>query len=341
LSSLLVSFAAANPLFDPELFNSEYFELESIDTSPHNNGTAYNSNFGINYVDCASSYFRPGAYWPLQSAANAGTTVRLCNNVFGKQHYYATLFSVTDRIPVYSAGKFRRTSGPTYARPNDTWEHLAMGLCLPSGTSLPTTSSFYSNFASVSKSDHAFCSRLQPTNDDYKGNTSTLKIDRGHLLPNGIYNQDLDAAKATFTLTNVAPQHSTFNQQAWNQLECMVRKYLEIEIPNKYAFILTGTHGTKQIMNQNDSSKNNVKLPARYWKAFCYSGTTTYAWVYVQVNQNDQNQSSGDYFMSPNDFSRQYYSGQSVFDRACQNADMGPWNAIADDWSGYRRTYGC
>ena len=50
-------------------------------------GTAYNSNFGINYVDCASSYFRPGAYWPLQSAANAGTTVRLCNNVFGKQHW--------------------------------------------------------------------------------------------------------------------------------------------------------------------------------------------------------------------------------------------------------------
>ena len=102
-----------------------------------------------------------------------------------------------------------------------------MGLCLPSGTSLPTSLSFYSNFASVSKSDHAFCSRLQPTNDDYKvwpskiaqnpwdsssknklfkGNTGTLNIDRGHLLPNGIYNQDLDAAKATFTLTNVALQ---------------------------------------------------------------------------------------------------------------------------------------
>ena len=100
--------------------------------------------------------------------------------------------------------------------------------------------------------------------ESFKGNTSSLKIDRGHLLPNGIYNQNLDAAKATFTLTNVAPQvgfqarfligllqtnqnsfenqykHSTFNQQAWNQLECMVRKYLEIEIPNKYAFILTG-----------------------------------------------------------------------------------------------------
>ena len=80
-----------------------------------------------------------------------------------------------------SAGKFRRTSGPTYARPNDTWEHLAMGLCLPSGTSLPTTSSFYSNFASVSKSDHAFCSRLQPTNDDYKVNQNPTRRGFSHL----------------------------------------------------------------------------------------------------------------------------------------------------------------
>ena len=40
----------------------------------------------------------------------------------------------------------------------------------------------------------------------FQGNTGSLNIDRGHLLPNGIYNQDLDAAKATFTLTNVAPQ---------------------------------------------------------------------------------------------------------------------------------------
>ena len=91
----------------------------------------------------------------------------ICLVKWNNSHFW--VFQIDANNIIFSvAGKFRRTSGPTYARPNDTWEHLAMGLCLPSGTSLPTTSSFYSNFASVSKSDHAFCSRLQPTNDDYK-----------------------------------------------------------------------------------------------------------------------------------------------------------------------------
>ena len=54
----------------------------------------------------------------------------------------------------------------------------------------------------------------------------------------------------------------------------------------------------KYIMSQTEAASKPVTEPLTL-------GTTTYAWVYVQVNQNDQNQSSGDYFMSPNDFSRQ------------------------------------
>ena len=37
-----------------------------------------------------------------------------------------------------------------------------------------------------------------------------------------------------------------------NLQETYFRQYLEREIPNKYAFIITGTYGTKQIMNQGD-----------------------------------------------------------------------------------------
>ena len=114
-----------------------------------------------------------------------------------------------------------------------------MGLCLAEDYDLPDRS-FYSNFASVSSSNFAFCSIHQADDADYKGNTGDLNIDRGHVGPNGVMNQNEDAAKATFTLTNVAPQHSNFNQQAWNQLECMVRQFLVREIPNKEAFVLTG-----------------------------------------------------------------------------------------------------
>ena len=173
LFSLFLAFRQSNGL----VLNST--EVESTESGTYN-------DYGIVEVDCASSYFRPGGYWPLESSANAGKTVRLCQNVFGKPHKYATLYSVDNRIPVYSAGKFKRDpNGNTNPRPNDTWDHLAMGLCVPDGFRFPS-GSFYSNFKSVSKGDHDYCAVHQATNDDYKGNISTLKIDRGHLLPNGI-----------------------------------------------------------------------------------------------------------------------------------------------------------
>lgn len=42
----------------------------------------------------------------------------------------------------------------------------------------------------------------------FKGNTEDLQISRGHLVPRGIFNKndDLNAANATYTLTNAAPQ---------------------------------------------------------------------------------------------------------------------------------------
>ena len=55
---------------------------------------------------------------------------RICQNRYGNPHYYATLFSVDDLIPVYSGGKFRRYSNePTYSRPTSNWHHLLNGLC--------------------------------------------------------------------------------------------------------------------------------------------------------------------------------------------------------------------
>ena len=43
-----------------------------------------------------------------------------------------------------------------------------------------------------------------------------------------------------------------------------------------------------------------------------------YSWVYMQVNENDQNQSSGDLFMTTRDFTNRYYNGASLFNSACQ-----------------------
>jgi DNA/RNA endonuclease G (NUC1) len=86
-------------------------------------------------------------------------------------------------------------------------------------------------------------------------------------LPNksGSQNDDI-FFQTTFTLTNVAPQSSNFNQRAWNQLECMVRKFMERDIDGQDAWIYTGTHGTKAWMNEDKPDKRDVRIPAAYWK---------------------------------------------------------------------------
>ncbi|CBY08543.1 unnamed protein product [Oikopleura dioica] len=229
---------------------------------------------GQNPVNCGSSYFRPGAEWPLQSrlgGAQSGKTVRLCQNNYGKSHYYATLFNTDTNIPVYSAVKIRRNKyASTYPRPSSNWHYMCNGLC---GSSTPSSSSsFYGNLASVGSSNFGNCDRYQPQDNDYLGNNAAIGIDRGHLIPNALMNQNEDASKATFTLTNVAPQYSAFNQQAWNQLECMVRKFMEEEINNQDVWIFVGTYGKVATMNGSDSSKNNVDIPEFYWHAFCYTG---------------------------------------------------------------------
>ena len=65
----------------------------------------YASDFGIYPVEC-EEYFVGGAAWPLATGnkAKAGRVVKLCQNQYQKPHYYASLYSVDDRIPVYSGG---------------------------------------------------------------------------------------------------------------------------------------------------------------------------------------------------------------------------------------------
>ena len=88
-------------------------------------------------------------------------------------------------------------------------------------------------------------------------------------------NHDVEAQDATFTLTNVAPQFSRFNELAWREYECLgadsinidsivctvfnkflrpyqVREYIENYNENKTHFALTGTLGTYGWMNQDN-----------------------------------------------------------------------------------------
>ena len=54
------------------------------------------------------------------------TQIRICQNEKGKDHFFATLYSTTDRIPVYSAVKIARFS--------ETDTNKRPGFCLKDDT---------------------------------------------------------------------------------------------------------------------------------------------------------------------------------------------------------------
>ena len=81
-----------------------------------------------------------------------------------------------------------------------------------------------------------------------------MNIDRGHLLPNAIYNQDLDAAKATFTLTNVAPQVDFQPRSLIGPLQTnhkLVRKPIKAFNIQPTSLEPAGMHGQKIFGNRN------------------------------------------------------------------------------------------
>ena len=79
----------------------------------------------------------------------------------------------------------------TNERPTSNWHHVSLALCLDEDTDLKEVwdKSFYSNIASTYSRYYDYCNTFQAIDEDYKGNTGDLNIDRGHLLPNGIVNQ--------------------------------------------------------------------------------------------------------------------------------------------------------
>ena len=64
-------------------------------------------------------------------------------------------------------------------------------------------------------------------------------------------------------------------------------------------------------------------------------------WNFVQINENDQRDSRGDNMMTISEFTELYYDSHPIFDAKCQNAGLGPWTIIRQDWAGYKKRYGC
>nr|XP_039251825.1 endonuclease domain-containing 1 protein-like [Styela clava] len=315
----------------------------------HLQGQAVGHSQGVYSEDSCDEFFF-GMPFPKIKSDQTGL-VKLCQT---QQHdgyvgpaVYATLFSITDRIPVYSADVITLYPNSTgYMRPDEKyWNRVALELCNIDPSNLPLFP--ISSRLGSAGSDTVACGANQAINRDYKGNWEALGVDRGHLNPNAINFQDQESQVGTFTLTNAAPQFSAFNQIAWEQYECVTKYIVMKYTPLQRVYVVTGTMGQAKdpagnLLWMNDGrldKKNRVKVPEYYWKAVCYPGNpwdSTSPWAYAIIDKNikDAGNSSPDNIMPVEKFSSMYFE-DDVFAEPCLSATMGPIQNLFDDWTNH------
>ncbi|XP_051948681.1 endonuclease domain-containing 1 protein-like [Xyrauchen texanus] len=167
--------------------------------------------------------------------------VQICQDHNGIDRF-ATLYDTVNRIPVYSAYQFS--------------PHVSV-----SGSS------------SYWRKENNLRDDQQALNDDYL-NTC---YERGHLY--SVYqNNNEDGVRATFTLTNAAPQSHYFNVQWFNFAEKPIVEDVEMACGKKPpfgAYIVTGVvpSNPPKYLTDLDSGKARrgvlVNVPHVFWNAFC------------------------------------------------------------------------
>ncbi|ROI62426.1 Endonuclease domain-containing 1 protein [Anabarilius grahami] len=164
--------------------------------------------------------------------------------------YYATYYDTINKIPVYSAYKFAGIMGCKrqnnwYIEPQLDENNAPSDMKLEKDVTIQglgvrqALNSYYEGFGK-----------------DYH---------KGHLAP--VYQaQSQSCASATFTLTNAAPQNSSFNSGQWRVLEENIAKYLSKQcLEKRYSvFIVTGV-----VPGPKNTQNDKMNMPSHFWTAFC------------------------------------------------------------------------
>uniref|UniRef100_A0A9J8AU47 Calsequestrin 1b n=2 Tax=Cyprinus carpio TaxID=7962 RepID=A0A9J8AU47_CYPCA len=159
-------------------------------------------------------------------------------------YLYATLYSTTWKIPVYSAYVYNRSKSIGRC---DAW-YIEPQLDVHYTTEKCMRSKGHENNIGTN----------QALNSDYENSG----YDKGHLYPVLHTNNHLSML-ATSTLTNAAPQKSTFNRNAWLRHEKAVIE--DLKSCDKEAYVVTGVVPDKKKVKMN----NKVYVSKYYWRATC------------------------------------------------------------------------
>uniref|UniRef100_A0A8C1SXP4 Uncharacterized protein n=1 Tax=Cyprinus carpio TaxID=7962 RepID=A0A8C1SXP4_CYPCA len=164
---------------------------------------------------------------------------KICQKLVNRGFYYATLYSVPHKIPLYSAYTLDPKCSRDTGRPSD-W-HLEPQVTMSQIVYMVCENRFSQNLYK----------EYQAISSDYSG----TGYDRGHLNPNSF--QCGDGRTAAFTLTNAAP---------------MIRRFLKPKLDrddnSATVFIVTGTVPDPNVRIPQD--RKRVMVPSHIWTTVCY-----------------------------------------------------------------------
>uniref|UniRef100_A0A669CKE1 Endonuclease domain-containing 1 protein-like n=1 Tax=Oreochromis niloticus TaxID=8128 RepID=A0A669CKE1_ORENI len=181
---------------------------------------------------------------------------------------FVTLYDTKNKIPVFSAAKYRGGAGGK--RPKIKWMTEPQ-LENPNDDN------------NMRQSDNNIIYKHQAGDSDYKP-YNKQRFDRGHLFPSS-YGSDPTEKSSTFTLTNAVPQNSRFNRGKWNQMEKCVKRFLDgncINDKNRIAFLIIGAKPRHSVSSDSDRSllnKNKINIPSVLWSAFCCYSNSQKKWL--------------------------------------------------------------
>lgn len=188
---------------------------------------------------------------------------------------FFTLYDIKNRIPVFSAYKFKGEEDT--GRPHKRW---MMEPQLEDRNINNMMDEKYLN---------------QAYNYDY---TNIKDYNRGHLFPCCHANDNSDK-ESTFTLTNAVPQAITFNNGSWKNMEtcikCVLEKYCINNNNVTEGFVVTGA-----VPSMNKKLKNRVNIPSTLWSAFCCYSQEKNKWLASAHWGNNRAEPNKGIFMKTN-----------------------------------------
>ncbi|XP_066174962.1 endonuclease domain-containing 1 protein-like [Sylvia atricapilla] len=254
------------------------------------------SEVSLSFASCRQ-FFYAGA--PPNRALDAPSSVKICQR-YSNSYHFATLYDRRRRIPVYSAYIYYQGFGTR----SKSWfvEPQLINSSFPK--QMDTEESIRARY----KIRPQIMGRNQALNQDY---SHLQGLNRGHLSPSG-HQRGQNSKTATFTLTNIVPQHAALNMGTWNNYEKTTMAHRTKNCTTTY--VITGAVPGKSYI-----SNNRVNVPSHIWSAACCVVGTRPKKAWGAIAENDKDKVE---VLSLGDLEArltQFYEGEKImlFTNAC------------------------